>query len=144
MHRQAPHQFVRNFNHTAAEKLNTFRDFPGGVVPETLGSQHSERWGHLSTVTQQIGEPEHKASQANSRTPKWCGSLIQHPLSQDANWRSYMVVHRPERGKDESEFSSKTLRSGPCLINALRETRNFGNLPQHSERLWHLLRITQL
>ena len=34
MHRQAPHQFVRNFNHTAAEKLNTFRDFPGGVVPE--------------------------------------------------------------------------------------------------------------
>lgn len=144
MHRQAPHQFVRNFNHTAAEKLNTFRDFPGGVVPETLGSQHSERWGHLSMVTQQIGEPEHKASQANSRTPKWCGSLIQHLLSQDANWRSYMVVHRPERGKDESEFSSKTLRSGPCLINALPETRNFGNLPQHSERLWHLLRITQL
>lgn len=106
MHRQAPHQFVRNFNHTAAEKLNTFRDFPGGVVPETPCSQRSERWGHLSKVTQQIGEPEHISSQANSRTPKLCGSLIQHPLSQDANWRSYMVVHRLERGKDESELSS--------------------------------------
>ena len=99
MHRQTPHQFVKNFNHTAAENLNTFRDFPGGAVAETPCSQCSERQGHLSKVTQQIREPEHKSSQANSRTPKLCGSLIQHPLSQDANWRSYVAVHRPERGE---------------------------------------------